>query len=125
MRSAARALAGGSGIVPSRGRRAPGGSPDAADHAARKAPIRLAEGVARPMLLPRGGRNRRRVDAMPLETVLTLVVVLGLPLWLVAEELVSRFGDKQARSRAAKPSAAASPAKRGHRRPQETSSHVA
>ena len=62
---------------------------------------------------------------MPMETLLTFVVVLGLPLWLVAEELVHRFSDRRAPLPAPKPKVAAGPAAREHRRPLETSSHTA
>ncbi len=62
---------------------------------------------------------------MPMETLLTFVVVLGLPLWLVAEELVHRFSDKRARLPAAQPKVAAGSTTRDHRRPLETSSHTA
>ena len=62
---------------------------------------------------------------MPLETLLTLVVVLGLPLWLVAEELVSTFTGKRAGLKAVEPRAAAGATKRDNRRPEERSSHVA
>lgn len=62
---------------------------------------------------------------MAMETVLTFVIVLGLPLWLVAEELVHRFADKQAALKAVEPKVAASPTTRDHRRPAEASSHLA
>lgn len=62
---------------------------------------------------------------MPMETLLTFVVVLGLPLWLVAEELVHRFTDTRAGSKAVEPRVAAGPTTRDHRRPLATSSHVA
>src|SRR5688572_32158203 len=35
--------------------------------------------------------TKRRVDAMPMETLLTLAIILGVPLWLAAEELLHRF----------------------------------
>jgi len=62
---------------------------------------------------------------MPMETLLTFVVVLGLPLWLVAEELVHRFSDRRAKRPAPQPKVAVGPAGREHRRPLETSSHTA
>lgn len=62
---------------------------------------------------------------MPMETFLTFVVVFGLPLWLVAEELVHRFSDKRARRPAVEPKVAAGSTAREHRRPLETSSHTA
>ena len=62
---------------------------------------------------------------MPMETLLTFVIMFGLPLWLVVEELVHRFSDKRARRPAAQPKAAAGPTTREHRRPLETSSHTA
>ena len=62
---------------------------------------------------------------MPMETLLTFVVVLGVPLWLVAEELVHRFADKDTGSKAAQPTLTATPATADPRRPLETSSHVA
>lgn len=62
---------------------------------------------------------------MPMETLLTLVIALGVPLWLVAEELVHRFADKHSGSKAVEPKVAASPTTRDPRRPLETSSHVA
>jgi len=131
MRSAARAPAGGPdpGIVPT-----PGGGPRVlrpmrAAAASRKAPIPLTKGVARPMLFPNAVAQTLtgRVDAMGMETetVLTFVVVLGLPLWLVAEELVHRFADKRASAKAVEPKVAAAPTTRDHRRSLERSSHIA
>jgi hypothetical protein len=69
--------------------------------------------------------RRRRVDAMPMETLLTLVIVLGVPLWLAAEEILHWFADKRSRVQAVEPKVAAASTKATPRRPLETSSHVA
>jgi hypothetical protein len=53
------------------------------------------------------------------------VVVLGLPLWLVAEDLVHRFADKRARLKAVEAKVPAGAASRDHPQPLESSSHVA
>jgi hypothetical protein len=60
-----------------------------------------------------------------METLLTFVIVLGVPLWLAAEELVHRFGEKDSGLKAVEPTIAASPATPDPRRALETSSHVA
>ena len=63
---------------------------------------------------------------MALETILTLVVALGLPLWLVTEDLMIRFADQRAKRKAPEPKVAASPATREPRGPLKRSpSHVA
>jgi hypothetical protein len=84
--------------------------------------------VARPMLSVNARAHndrRRRVDAMPMETLLTLVIALGVPLWLAAEEILHWFPDKQSRVQAVEPKVAAAPTKANARRPLETSSHIA
>jgi hypothetical protein len=68
--------------------------------------------------------RRRRVDAMPMETLLTLVIVLGVPLWLAAEELLHWLADKRSRVQAVEPQVATGRTKANRRRPLETSSHV-
>jgi hypothetical protein len=60
---------------------------------------------------------------MPMETLLTLVIVLGVPLWLTAEELMHRFGDQERGSD--EPAVVARPTPSEPRRVLETSSHVA
>jgi hypothetical protein len=62
---------------------------------------------------------------MPMETLLTFTVVLGVPLWLAAEEILHRFGGKRGESQAVEPTVTASPTRREARQPMETSSHLA
>ena len=62
---------------------------------------------------------------MPMQTVLTFVIILGVPLWLVAEELLHRFGDKDSGLKAVEPRVAGASTTGEPRRPLETSSHVA
>ena len=62
---------------------------------------------------------------MPMETLLTLVIVLGVPLWLAAEELLHWLADKRSRAQAVEPRVAAGATKASRHRPLETSSHVA
>jgi hypothetical protein len=62
---------------------------------------------------------------MAMEAILTLVVVLGLPLWLLAEDLMLRFADQRAKRNAVEPKVAASPVTREPRGPlKRSSSHV-
>jgi hypothetical protein len=49
---------------------------------------------------------------MALEHLVAYVVLVGLPLWLVAEELVHRFGSRPKRQRAARAAATGAPAER-------------
>jgi hypothetical protein len=64
---------------------------------------------------------------MPMETLLTLAIILGVPLWLAAEELLHRFRDKPSGLKVVQAPVASGPAaKRDARPPMETTtSHVA
>jgi hypothetical protein len=62
---------------------------------------------------------------MPMETLFTFAVVLGLPLWLAAEEILNRFGGERGESKAAEPTVTGGAGRREARQPMETSSHVA
>ena len=62
---------------------------------------------------------------MPMETLLTLVIALGVPFWLAAEELLHRFAGKRSGLKAVKPTVAASLSTVGPRRPLKASSHIA
>jgi hypothetical protein len=63
---------------------------------------------------------------MPMETLLTLAVILGVPLWLTAEELLHRFSDHQSGLKVSEPPVTAGSARRDARPPMETTtSHVA
>jgi hypothetical protein len=60
-----------------------------------------------------------------METLLTFAIILGVPLWLVAEEIIHRFGDERSELKAVEPSVTATSSTRDARQPMETSSHVA
>ena len=63
---------------------------------------------------------------MPMETLLTLAIILGVPLWLAAEELLHRFRDQDSGPKVVEPPVTAGPARRETRPPLETTtSHVA
>ena len=62
---------------------------------------------------------------MPMETLLTIVVALGVPLWLVAEELIHRFADRRSRPKVVEPRVVRGATTADTRRPLQTSSHVA
>lgn len=62
---------------------------------------------------------------MSLETLLTFAIILGLPLWLAAEEIMHRFSDDRGESKAVEPTVTAGATPREARPPMETSSHVA
>jgi hypothetical protein len=62
---------------------------------------------------------------MPMETLLTFAIILGVPLWLAAEEILHRFSDDRRESKAVEPTVTAGPTRREARQPMETSSHVA
>jgi hypothetical protein len=60
-----------------------------------------------------------------METLLTLAIILGVPFWLVAEELMHRFRDLRGERKTVKPPVTARHSKRAARQPMETSSHMA
>lgn len=65
---------------------------------------------------------------MPMETLLTLAIILGVPLWLAVEELMHRFTDTRRGLKPVHPPVTAGVTTRDARPPKpsmETTSHVA
>jgi hypothetical protein len=58
---------------------------------------------------------------MPMETLLTFAIVLGVPLWLAAEELMHHFMDTRSGLESVEPPATATSTRRDARQPMETS----